>query len=184
MHCPRCGQQQVSEDIKFCSRCGFSLFLVSEILLNDGFLPQLTELQNKSKNWLTRNFGLKISLLWFLVVCFILLPLAAITRAPGGVVAGLAIIGFCGALLLTALSFLFLQNEKNYLQGQNESSKPKFEPQMLSGNRNQGALPPQTSQPVSAYAPPLAGSWKAPDTGELVQHSVTEGTTKLLQKDE
>jgi hypothetical protein len=184
MHCPRCGQQQVTEDIKFCSRCGFPLWLVSEILLHGGFLPQLTELQNKSKKWLTRNFGLKISLLWFLFLCLILVPLAAITKAPGGVVAGLSIIGFCGALLMTALSFLFLEKEKNYLQGQNEPSKPKVEPQMLSGNRNQSALPPQTSQPVSAYTPPLAGSWKAPDTGELVPHSVTEGTTKLLQKDE
>ena len=184
MHCPRCGQQQVTEDIKFCSRCGFPLGLVSEILTHGGFLPQLAELRNKSKKWLTRNFGLKVSLLWFLLVCFILLPLAAITKAPGGVVAGLSIIGFCGALLIAALSFLFLQNEKDYLQEQNEPPKPKFEPQMLSGNRNQGALPPQTSQPVSAYAPPMAGSWKAPDTGELVPHSVTEGTTKLLQKDE
>lgn len=184
MHCPRCGQQQVSEDIKFCSRCGFPLGLVSEILSHGGFLPQLADLNDKSKKWLTRNFGLKISLLWFLLVCFILLPLAAITKAPGGVVAGLAIIGFCGALLMTALSFLFLQNEKNYLQGQNEPSKPKFEPQMLSGNRSQNALPSQTSQPVSSYAPPTAGSWKAPDTGELVPRSVTEGTTKLLQKDE
>ncbi len=184
MHCPRCGQQQVSEDIKFCSRCGFPLGLVSEIIAHDGFLPQLADLNNKGKKWLTRNFGLKISLLWFLLVCFILVPLAAITKAPGGVVAGLAIIGFCGALLLTALSFLFLQNEKNYSHGQNELPSDNYAPQFLGGNQQQNALPPQTSQPVSAYAPPLAGSWKAPDTGELIPHSVTEGTTKLLRKDE
>ncbi|HVE56963.1 MAG TPA: hypothetical protein VNB22_09045 [Pyrinomonadaceae bacterium] len=184
MHCPRCGQQQVTEDIKFCSRCGFPLGLVSEVLAHGGFLPQLAELNNKSKKWLTRNFGLKISLLWFLLICFILVPLAAITRAPGGMIPGLAIIGFCGALLMAALSFLFLPKEKNYLQGQNELPNANYEPQYLSGNQNQNALPPQTSQPVSSFAPPTAGSWKAPDTGELVPHSVTEGTTKLLQKDE
>lgn len=184
MHCPRCGQQQVTEDIKFCSRCGFPLGLVSEILSHGGFLPQLADLQNKGKTWLTRNFGLKISLLWFLLVCFILLPLAAITKAPGGVVAGLSIIGFCGGLLIAALSFLFLENEKKNPQGKSKLPKDNFAPQYLSGNQHQNALPPQTSQPVSAYAPPSAGSWKAPDTGELVPHSVTEGTTKLLQKDE
>jgi hypothetical protein len=184
MHCPRCGQQQVSEDIKFCSRCGFPLGLVSEILAHGGFLPQLADLHNRSKNWLTRNFGLKISLLWFLLVCFILVPLAAITRAPGGIIAGLSIIGFCGALLMTVLSFLFLEKEKKPSEGANELTVGNFVPQYMSGAQTQTALPPATSQPVSSYAPPAAGSWKAPDTGELVPHSVTEGTTKLLQKDE
>jgi hypothetical protein len=185
MHCPRCGQQQVTEDIKFCSRCGFPLGLVSEILAHGGFLPQLAELNNKSKKWLTRNFGLKISLLWFLLICFILVPLAAITKAPSGIVPGLAIIGFCGALVLTVLSTLFLPNEKKSFTGQNEIQNDNLHaPQFLGGNQNQNALPPQTSQPVSSYAPPTAGSWKAPDTGELVPRSVTEGTTKLLQKDE
>ena len=32
MYCPRCSQQQVSEETKFCSRCGLPLGLVSELL--------------------------------------------------------------------------------------------------------------------------------------------------------
>jgi len=182
MHCPRCGQQQVSEDIKFCSRCGFSLGLVSEILTHGGNLPQLADLENKSGKWLTRNFGLKIALLWFLVLCFILVPLAAVTDAPGEVIAGLSVIGFCGALLLAALSFLFLSNEPS--AGYTDERNTNTAPQNVSGNRSRTGLAPQTSQPVSSYAPPLAGSWKAPDTDDLVPNSVTEGTTKLLQKDE
>lgn len=180
MHCPRCGQQQVSEEIKFCSRCGFPLGLVSELLANGGFLPQLNNLQKQSKTWLTRNFGLKISLIWFLLICFILLPLAAVTKAPGEVLPGLAIIGFCGAMLMAALSFFFLPKDLKsvYQPGDNSQS------QYLSGNQRQNALPPQTSQPVSAYAPPTQGTWKAPETGDLVPNTVTEGTTKLLQKNE
>lgn len=183
MHCPRCGQQQVSEEIKYCSRCGFPLGLVSEILANGGFLPQLADLNKKGKKFLTRNFGLKISLLWFLVICFILVPLAAITKAPGNVVAGLSIIGFCGTLFLAALSFLFLPKPDKSLPQQNDYPAENTAPQFLRGNQAQTALPPQTSQPVSSYVPP-AGSWKAPETGDLVPSSVTEGTTKLLQKDE
>lgn len=179
MHCPRCGQQQVSDEIKFCSRCGFPLGLISEILAHGGFLPQLADL-GKDKKWLTRNMGLKISLLWFLLITFILVPLAAITKAPGGVVAGLSIIGFCGGLFLTALSFLFLKNEPKPFQNQTDN----FAPQFFSGQQVYTALPPQMSQPVSSYNQPMAGAWKAPDTGELVPHSVTENTTKLLQKDE
>src|SRR5215213_5239671 len=150
MHCPRCGQQQVSEDIKFCSRCGFPLGLVSEILAHGGFLPQLAELNNKSKRWLTRNLGLKISLIWFLLVDFILVPLAMITDAPGEIVAFFAVVGFCGALLLTVLSFLFLPNEKKTFQMPTELPNQTTAPQHLRGNQNQTALPPQTSQPVSS----------------------------------
>jgi hypothetical protein len=40
-------------------------------------------------------------------------------------------------------------------------------------------------QPAQAYAPPQAGSWRAPDTGDFPRRgSVTESTTKLLTKDE
>lgn len=180
MHCPRCGQEQISEDIKFCSRCGFPLGLVSEILAHGGLLPQLADL--RGKKWLTRNFGLKIALLWF-VIFICLVPLAGVTNAPGEITGGLAVLGFVGALFLLVLSFLFLNNESNSLTVQNgvplESAR-----QFLDASNSSAALPPQTSRPVSDYAPPMAGSWKAPDTGELVPRSVTEGTTRFLKKDE
>ncbi|HEY8561357.1 MAG TPA: zinc ribbon domain-containing protein [Pyrinomonadaceae bacterium] len=183
MHCPRCGQQQVSEEIKFCSRCGFPLGLVAEILAHGGSLPQLAELHQPGNKRLTRNLGLKISLVWFLLLDFILVPLTAIADAPGELVAFLAVVGFCGALLLTVVSFLFLRNAPKVSPGQNDSPNDFVAPQHLRGNRNT-ALPPSASRPVSDYAPPAAGSWKAPETGELVPRSVTEGTTKLLKKDE
>jgi hypothetical protein len=184
MHCPRCGQQQASEDIKFCSRCGFPLSLVSQLLTYGGYLPQLADLNNKDKKWLTRNFGLKIALIWFLLIDFILVPLAAITKAPGEFIPALAVIGFCGALLIAALSVLFLPKEVKYPSMPNEFPNQPAAPQYLGGNQNQNALPPPTSQPAASYMPPVAGSWQAPETGEIVPRSVTEGTTKLLQKDE
>ena len=59
-------------------------------------------------------------------------------------------------------------------------------PQNLSGQQvNQSALPPQQTQAAQDFVAPSVGSWKSYDTGELVQPgSVTEGTTKLLQKEE
>ena len=47
MHCPRCGQQQISNETRFCSRCGFQLGVVSELLLHDGYLPQLAQLEQQ-----------------------------------------------------------------------------------------------------------------------------------------
>lgn len=34
MFCPQCGHQQVSDNIRFCSRCGLSLGLVTDVLAN------------------------------------------------------------------------------------------------------------------------------------------------------
>ena|SRR5262249_38186625 len=41
MHCPQCGQQQVSDDVRFCSRCGFHLGVVSELLSSNGILQRV-----------------------------------------------------------------------------------------------------------------------------------------------
>ena len=34
MFCPQCGHQQVSDDTRFCSRCGLSLGIVTDLLAN------------------------------------------------------------------------------------------------------------------------------------------------------
>ncbi len=34
MFCPKCGQEQASESVRFCSRCGFKLDIVGEPLTN------------------------------------------------------------------------------------------------------------------------------------------------------
>ncbi len=67
MYCPNCSQQQISEETKFCSRCGLPLGLVSEILANGGFLPQLDELY-KDKNFLR---GVTEYCLGFSGLCFL-----------------------------------------------------------------------------------------------------------------
>jgi hypothetical protein len=39
MYCPRCGQEQASADVRFCSRCGFALASVSNLLETGGLVP-------------------------------------------------------------------------------------------------------------------------------------------------
>jgi hypothetical protein len=36
MYCPKCSQPQVSEEVRFCSRCGFSLSAVRELVAAGG----------------------------------------------------------------------------------------------------------------------------------------------------
>lgn len=39
MYCPRCSQQQVSDEVSFCTRCGFQLGVVKELLVTGGARP-------------------------------------------------------------------------------------------------------------------------------------------------
>ncbi len=180
MFCPNCGQQQVTQEIKFCSRCGFPLGLVSEILAHGGFLPQLAELY-KSKHILSRRNGLIFSLFWFLIFVLILTPLSGVADLSD--LAGVfAIIGTMGALIMCIASVLILRKEPQkfdmpQIEGANSSIKN------IHGTHQTALPPPQTSF-VQDYAAP-ANSWKAANTGELVRPpSVTEETTKLLKKEE
>src|SRR5215510_7820817 len=39
MFCPRCGQQQATDSMRFCSRCGFSMDGVMHLPAHGGMLP-------------------------------------------------------------------------------------------------------------------------------------------------
>ncbi len=182
MFCPNCGQQQVSEEIKFCSRCGFPMGLVSEILSHGGFLPQLADLY-KSKKIFTKSNGMKFGLIWFLFWSFLMTPLLGIAGGDE-IVAVTAVLGFVGGMIIVILSALFLQNLPKNFNGEYLNQKGDAMPAHLKGNQSRNALPPQQTQSAQSYVPP-ANAWKSADTGDLVRpNSVTEETTKLLKKEE
>ena len=74
MHCPKCGQQQLSEDTRFCSRCGFLLTGIVEVIANGGVLLANSRVGAKSIST-PRKTGLKQGLFIFLL-SFLLVPLA------------------------------------------------------------------------------------------------------------
>ena len=182
MHCPRCGQQQVSDQIKFCSRCGFQLGLVAELLAHGGFLPQLTELYKGKTGWFTRKNGVIAAILWF--IFFVMMMPAFFAVADAEVPAAIsAVFGVFSSLIMLIASIAFLPSSKRTFDLPLAEMPPHGAPVGLQGNVGYGALPPQQSQPASSYIPP-EGSWRA-DTADLARPgSVTEGTTKLLKKDE
>ncbi len=180
MHCPRCGQQQVSVETKFCSRCGFQLGLVSELLANGGFLPQLAELYKGRSALFTRKNGVIFSILWFILFVMMIPAFFGIANAEDA--AGVsAVFGLFTTLMFLIISLGFLKKApKPY---EIRSVEAATSPSPLYGQPNVAALPPQRQQPATDYTAPGAGSWRAPDTGDLVRGSVIEGTTKLLKKD-
>ena len=183
MHCPRCGQQQVSIETKFCSRCGFQLGLVSELLSHGGFLPKLAELDQGKTTIFSRKNGVVFSSLWFI---FWVMMIPAVIGVLGGAdeAAGIAaVFGLFTTVMFMIISLAFLKKPVRpypYYPG----IDPARAAAALHQARSAEALPPQRSIPVTDYvSPPAAGNWR--DTNDLkTPGSVTESTTKLLHHDE
>ena len=178
MFCPQCGQQQVSEEIKFCSRCGLPLGVVSEVVGQGGYLPQLAELSNSKKTVFNKKNGVVLSVFWCIFCIFMAIVfdgILNINRVGEFFVAS----GFFGGILILIASLAYLPSSK--AKGVDLQFTPT--PKNLYGHA-QGALPPQQSQPVSSYVP-ASGGWRAPETGEFAHPgSVTDTTTKLLKHDD
>ena len=183
MHCPRCGQQQVSNEAKFCSRCGFQMGVVAELLQHDGFLPQLNALYNQKSSFFNRKNGLVFTALWFIFWVMMLPAFFGIAGAEDA--AGIsAVSGIFSTIMLMVVSLGLLKRSPRTYQLP-PMDIPAVSQQGLYGGPGQQALPPQQSQPAQAYTAPQ-GAWRAPDTGDLVATpgSVTETTTKLLRREE
>lgn len=181
MHCPSCGQEQVSANTKFCSRCGFQLDLVAELLSNGGFLPQLAQLAG-NKTFFNKKNGVMFAVLWFFTFIFILAGISAVLNLDE-IVPIFGILGVFGSLLILIISLVYLPSSKpafNIARTVNPASMPAG----LFNRQDRPGLPPEQSIPATAYTAPQ-GNWRAPDTGELATPgTVTEGTTKLLSREE
>ena len=179
MHCPSYGQQQVSNETKFCSRCGMPLTLVSEVLVHGGYLPQLAELEKSSGTIYTRRNGVIFSLFWLI---FWLLIMAVVF---GGIfnieILGelFSVVGIFGGLLIFLFSLFFLKRPAKNIPSMQYAQQP---PPGLYGQPQAPALSPQQSIPADMYGPPRsAGSWR--DTNDL-EPSVSEKATRLLDEQE
>ena len=183
MFCPQCGQERMSHATSFCSRCGFLLTGIAELLQTGGVIPIDASMQRLPVGSSPRKQGLKkglfIFLLTFLVVPLIALISVALHLPPIGIAIS-SILLFVGGLLRMAYALMFESAisgqptlEGNFINAHGMLDRQRMHP---------SSLPPQQSMPVSTYGPPQAGKWR--DTSELQPTSVTESTTRLLDKDQ
>ncbi len=187
MHCPQCGLQ-VSSELRFCSRCGFPLSGVAELLANGGVIPQYQAPSSETTPTISpRRKGVQQGVALIFIACVLtplFVALNAYLRFPEIFASLTAIIGFIGGALRVLYALLFEQGAPKqkvvYVQAnQPQGSLPAYQqtPARPSGDISRRTLPPQQSAPVS--------NWRRPDTAELVKpSSVTENTTKLLDKKE
>lgn len=182
MHCPQCGQQQVSGELRFCSRCGFPLGGVSELMATGGLLPTL-EVATGKKRHSPRYVGVRQGVTMFFLGA-VLVPLLGILYSfqvnGNGLLEMLvpitAVLFFVGGFVRILYALIFEEATPDAVV--NNTALPYVHPvassQLHAGARGT-ALPPAQSIPVS--------SWRQPhNTAEIVRPpSVTENTTRLLQ---
>jgi len=179
MFCPHCGQERISQDTNFCSRCGYLLTGTAELLALGGAMPNRANVGGQSP----RTRGIKQGV-FILLLTFLIVPLVAILsvtiKAPPVFVAISAITLFIGGLLRIAYAALFESSVAGSpMLGEHSTAAASG---LIAGTQNQARLPTGQPQPVSSFTPPSTGKWR--DTNELDPSSVTESTTRLLHKSE
>jgi hypothetical protein len=176
MYCPRCGQQQATDSMRFCSRCGFSLEGTMHLLAHGGML-----LQPQGEKGRSRRFkGVMQGAVLFLIGV-ILVPIFGIMSsfAPGRLenvfaffAAISAIICFLGGPLRMLFAAIF------------EEGAPKYQSTPQTNYAPPAILPARVSALPPAAASPAAQWRQRPQTAEIVTPpSVTDSTTKLLDKE-
>jgi hypothetical protein len=181
MYCPHCGQQQVTGVVRFCSRCGFPLDGVIQLLSSGGMLP-VYHSSDEPVQISPRRKGVKqgaVLMLSGAVIVPILGVLASASNAvfPEVLAAVAAIICFMGGPFRMLYAALFEEGAPKRMPAY--GPPPVAVPQQFGPPpRQNAALPPPPARSAS--------SWRGrPNTAELANPpSVTENTTRLLDKED
>jgi hypothetical protein len=177
MFCPQCGQQQISGEMRFCSRCGFPLGGVIQLLASGGITATTGDTGASPRQLSPRRKGYRQGAL-MLLIAMIATPIMAILSdagLPEILIPLTAIILFWGGIIRMIYARIFEDAAVVPAQAVAPAYIPPSGPaQFGAGGAPQSALPPQRSVPVS--------NWRQPtNTAELIPPaSVTENTTRLL----
>ena len=173
MHCPQCGQEQISGEVRFCKTCGFSLDGVKELLATDGISPAL-ERQSHKERQSPRRKGVRHGVI-LLFISMVFMPLITLIGKPYGEFLPMV---FLMAGLMRILYAVIFQEGAPRKKKQDGSLPyaPSTTEQLGTAPRG-SALPPAQGVPVDTF------NTKRADTAEMVSPpSVTEHTTKLLNE--
>ncbi|HWT02266.1 MAG TPA: zinc ribbon domain-containing protein [Pyrinomonadaceae bacterium] len=187
MYCPKCSQQQPSDEVRFCSRCGFQLGVVKELLAQTEAPAQAAAVEPLQPARGLRKRDVTVGALLMLVVALVVVLFPDTTPPPvrdGQLVLTIALflvlvlfINFVGHLL-RAVNKIFGEDEAAPRRGQlsqPQTPAPDLSTKVSAGGRDRAALPPARSVPAASFNPPRV------NTAEMLQPpSITEHTTSLL----
>lgn len=171
MYCPRCGQQQVSDEMKFCSRCGLLMSGLAEWLATGG-MPAVREPETNKALDSPRRKGIRrgAKLMFASGVLFpVVLVLSLI--ADEGAPMAIPILIFFVSLIMMLYARLF--SEANPTINKKQAQTSALGPMSAAT-----ALPPASNIPIPGF-----GGQRVRTTELAEPPSVTEHTTRLLDKE-
>lgn len=180
MYCPKCSQEQISDNIRFCSRCGFQLNVVQALLIDDEISVTQNSAAGAAANSLRKRdltIGALLMFFFALIVAIITvdMPASHSARIVGLIVAWLAL-----SVLINIVPII-----RYFFYGNTEQDSP-LSSGILSSltarfkrNNHNVALPAAYSKPVTDY---VTGAIKTAEIQPLP--SVTEETTNLLNNNQ
>lgn len=180
MYCPKCSQKQSEEGLRFCSRCGFQLGVVKELLAEHGSVPvKPAQLQAPTKFLSRRKQDLILGATVMSVSATVVVQLSWF--APkAAIVFPLWAIWFAFSLFVLSFDVLVRLARKLFSDDDEVKSLPSLQraPDLSTRvSRSRSDLPP-----VQKVTSATLGSERV-NTGEILQPlSVTEHTTNLLPK--
>lgn len=171
MYCPKCGLQQIADEMRFCSRCGLPIGEVAEWLARGATLvmPEEAPVRMMSPRRKGIRRGAKVMFL-----SGVLMPLLF----------GISLAADHPIPLMIALAI--------FLLGLSIMLYSRFFGEEIPSEQNRQAQPPRLgSMPVGNALPPASNNWvnsagrERLRTAELAQPppSVTEHTTRLLDNE-
>jgi hypothetical protein len=171
MFCPKCGQQS-SDEVRFCPKCGLQLDGLAAYVAGKEHAPVVTPAPPAPLMTARRRGMRRGAKLMF--ICAVLLPAAALLAfeddAPGPLL--LVLTGGLAGLLWLVYSWLF--NDNVLPVGKDAARRD------LAAAADRPALGAPPFVPAASFGQQP----QRVHTAELVQpHSVTEHTTKLLDRD-
>lgn len=182
MYCPKCSQQQVSDDLRFCSRCGFQLGVVRELLAQSSNAPAVTgEPEARTKFFSRRKQDLLFGAT-FIYIAAVVVVLFSWVPLKGPIIFPLGMMWLAFSLFVLFFEALMHVARKLFSE---DADPAEAKLRSLLGassfitkvNSPGGVLPPTQSVPATAL-----GSQRV-NTGEMVRPlSITEHTTDLLNK--
>jgi hypothetical protein len=174
MYCPKCSQEQISDEMRFCSRCGFSLSAVRELVASEKALVETGAGAPAGE----RTGGQKAVRrgAWIMLASLAFTLFVGLMTAVDDDFAILLFLPFLGFVfgLLNVFYGAFLADKRARKKA---ALKAHAVPMMPVQQGFAAELPAARNAPIENF--PKRGA-----TAEMVQPpSVTENTTRLLDED-
>jgi hypothetical protein len=102
MYCPKCSQQQASDNVRFCSRCGFQLNVIKELLASDSTPKPITK-EGPDSTAISRQRNVNLGAMLMLVGAALAAASSGFVAGPPTVVIGATLLVFTAAFILVIL---------------------------------------------------------------------------------